>query len=87
MPLPAARATLQLPIPPGTMLVFTLGVTAVTHSPSKRARKNCALSSTGRDRSTTQAGETAATKSWLPANETQDSTLHDPTEETSAVST
>ena len=69
------------------MLVFTLGNTPVPHSPSARKRENCALTSTGRNMLTTQAGETDAMTSWLQADEIQDSTLHDPGSDTSAVST
>jgi hypothetical protein len=36
---------------------------------------------------TTQAGEIDAMTSWLEADETQDSTLHEPGSDTSAVST
>ena len=42
------------------MLVFTLGNTPVPHSPSARERENCALTSTGRNMLTTQAGDTDA---------------------------
>jgi len=42
------------------MLVFTLGVTPVPHSPSERERVNWALTSTGRNTLTTQAGDTDA---------------------------
>ena len=48
---------------------------------------NCALTSTGRNMLTTQAGDTDAMTSWLAADEIQDSTLHDPSSDTSAVST
>ena len=75
------------PIAVGTRLVLSLGETAVPHSPSLRVRWNCALTSTGRVRLTTQAGDTDARKSRLSAEETQDSTLQEPTSETSAVST
>jgi hypothetical protein len=36
---------------------------------------------------TTQAGDTDAMTLWLEADEIQDSTLHDPGSDTSAVST
>ena len=69
------------------MLVLSLGATPVPHSSSTRERVNCALTSTGRNMLTTQAGDTEAMTSWLLADEIQDSTLHDPTSDTSAVST
>src|SRR5919197_4211846 len=74
----ADTATPKRPIALGTMLVLSFGATPVPHSPSARVRVNCALASTGRTTSTTQAGDTAATRSRLPADEIQDSTLHAP---------
>jgi hypothetical protein len=58
----------------------------VFHSPSERVRANWLLNSTGRVRSTTQEGFATPMKSWLLANEAQDSTLQLPMSPTSAAS-
>ena len=77
----------QEPIALGIRLVLNLGRTPVPHSSSARERLICALNSTARNMLTTQDGVVAAKKSPLLALDAQDSTLHEPGSETSAVST
>src|SRR5262245_4259523 len=75
------------PIAVGMILVLALGARPVVHSSSVRERKKAALNSTGLPTSTTQDGLPPPMKSWLLAEETQVSTLHEPVAEISDVST
>ena len=59
----AEKENPNLPIAVGRMLVLSFGLTVVVHSPSARERESCALTSTGRPKSTTHAGVSAAMKS------------------------
>jgi hypothetical protein len=66
---------------------LNFGIAVVVQTSSARARLICVLTSTGRKIFSTQVGVVAAKKSWLLADDTQDSTLQAPGSLTSAVST
>jgi hypothetical protein len=84
---PAIRPSPSLFGSTGIRLTLPLVTRNEPHSPSERKRTNPAVGSTGRPRSTTQAGDTMPMRSVLSANEPDDSTLHDPTGPTSTSST